>query len=194
MDITIPGVNAETGLALYDGETDIYIAVLRSYVSNALKVIEKLRTVSQETLVDYGISAHGLKSISAGIGAEEVRVAALDLEMEAKAGNLPGVLAKNDDLLKEAEVLALGIRAWLEKLDNQNPKPLLERPDRQLLARLRKSCQAYDMRGIDEVMDKLESSDYKTDATLVTWLREKIDALDFSSAASCLSEYKEESI
>jgi len=194
MDINIPGLDAEAGLALYDGETDIYIAVLRSYVTNALKVMEKLRTVSEETILDYAISAHGLKSISAGIGAEKVRAAALELELEAKAGNLSGILAKNEDLLKEAELLAFGIRTWLEELDSRNPKPLLERPDRYLLARLQRSCKAYDMKGIDEVMDKLESADYKSEATLVTWLREKIDALDFSSAASRLSEYEEESI
>jgi len=39
----------------------------------------------------------------------------------------------------------------------------------------------------------LESANYKTDVSLVPWLREKINALEFSSIASRLSIYKEES-
>jgi len=193
MDIKIPGIDAETGLALYNGEADIYLAVLRSFVPNAYKTIEKLRAVSEETLTDYIVNVHGLKGISSGIGAEKVRASALELELEAKAGNLAGILAKNDALLKEAGDLAADIQAWLEELDTRNPKPMLERPDPGLLARLKKSFEAYDMKGIDEVMDEMESADYRENASLVAWLREKINAMDFSSAASRLSDYEEES-
>jgi len=193
MDIQISGINKEIGLALYNRDEDIYLAVLRSFVPNAFKTIEKLRTVSKDTLPDYIIDIHGLKGISGGIGAEKIRAGALELEMEAKAGNLPGILAKNEDLLKEAEVLASELRSWLENRDKQNPRPLLERPDRLLLATLRKSFEAYDMQGIDDVMDQLESADYKRDASLIVWLREKIKEMEFSSAASRLSAYEEES-
>jgi len=193
MDIKIPGIDTETGLALYNGEADIYLAVLRSFVPNAYKTIERLRTVSEDTLTDYIVNVHGLKGISSGIGAEKLRAAALELELEAKAGNLAGILAKNDALLKAAGNLAADIQIWLEELDTRNPKPMLERPNPVLLARLRKSFQAYDMKGIDEVMDEMESADYKENASLVAWLREKINAMDFSSAATRLSEYEEES-
>ena len=191
--INIKGVNEETGLALYNGDRDIYLAVLHSFVPNALKVIDKMRNVSKETLSDYTVNVHGLKSICAGIGAEKVREAAQNLELVAKDGNLSGVLDANEALLIDAENLALNIKAWLETLDNQNPKPLLERPDSFLLAQLQKSCEAYDMKGIDDAMDKLEAANYRTDASLVIWLREKINALEFSLAASRLSAYEEES-
>ena len=184
-------INSITGLVLYNEEADIYLAVLRSFVPNALKVIEKLRNVSEETLSQYITNVHGLKSICAGIGAEETRDAALNLELTAKSGNLSGVLAGNEALLTEAGKLASDIQAWLEEFDIRNPKPLLESPDCLLLTRLKKSCEAYDINGIDEVMDTLESADYKSNASLVPWLRERVDALDFSSIASRLSLYEE---
>ena len=189
---TIRGVDTKTGLALYNGDADIYLAVLRSFIPNAIKVMDKLRNVSEETLPDYTVNIHGLKGISAGIGAEKTREAAYNLEMAAKSGNLSKVLSENESILQDTEDLVLCIKTWLEEQDNKNPKPQLAYPDRLLLARLRKSCEAYDMKGIDEVMDELESADYQTDASLVTWLREKINIMDFSSAASRLSLYEEE--
>ena len=191
--VEIPGVDTEMALALYDGDVEIYLAVLRSYVPNALKVIEKLHNVSEETLSDYIIDIHGLKSINTNIGAEEIRKGALNLELAAKSGNISKVLAKNDAFLKEAKNLVSGIQAWLEQQDKRNRKKILPCPDRSLLARLRKSCEAYDINSIDEVMDELESADYTTDASLVTWLRERINTSDFSSVISRLSVFEEES-
>ncbi|MCL2070227.1 MAG: response regulator [Treponema sp.] len=191
LDIQIPGLNAKEGLALYGGDREVYLSVLRSFVPNAVSVIEKIRDVSKENLSDYIINVHGLKGISAGIGAEKLKDAAFDLEKKARAGELPGVLAANGALLEDAKNLVSYIQNWLGELDRANPKPALKRPSPILLARLRKSCEAYDMSDIDEVMDELEGADYYTDASLITWLREKIDCSDFSDVVSRLSEYAE---
>jgi len=195
MDFTIPGINKDIGLALYNNDEDIYLAVLRSFVPNAIKTIEKLGSFSRDNLPDYIINIHGLKGISAGIGAEKIREGAMELETEAKAGNVSGIAAKNEGLLKEVRILTSDIQSWLGNLDKQNPRPLLKCPDRNLLAKLRKSLESYDMKGIDDVMDQLESADYKNkkDASLIVWLREKIKEMELSSAASRLSAYEEES-
>ena len=187
--IIIPGIDSAAGLALYGGEIDLYLSALRSFVPNAISVIEKMRIVSQESLTDYTINVHGLKSISSNIGAEQLRTEAMLLEMKAKSGDLEEILTRNNALLKDAEDLISNVQAWLAELDTQNPKPLLERPDPLLLIRLQKSCETYDMDGIDQAMDKLESACYDNDASLITWLREKITELDFSSAAERLSVY-----
>jgi hypothetical protein len=91
------------------------------------------------------------------------------------------------------ESLVIRVQDWLKELDKKNPKPRLACPDPLLLARLKKSCEAYDMDGIDEVMDILESASYDNDASLIIWLREKITELDFSEIAERLSVYREES-
>ena len=192
-ELKIPGVDSEKGLALFDGNMDIYISVMRSFVSNALSNMEILGNVSQESLPDYAITVHGMKSISANIGAEELRETALKLELMSKSGDLAGVLSINKAFLANVENVVSGVQAWFAEFDGLNPKPLLPCPDRLLLARLQKSCEEYDMADIDDVMDKLESSNYDTDADLIPWLREKISAMDFSAAATRLSSYQEES-
>jgi HPt (histidine-containing phosphotransfer) domain-containing protein len=112
-DIVIPGVDAELGSSLCGGELDIFITGLRWFAANIPVAIERLRTVSAETLPLYATNVHGLKSSCAIIGAEEVRKKAYDLEMKSKAGDLGGVLAHNGTLLKETEQLIKDIQAWL---------------------------------------------------------------------------------
>jgi HPt (histidine-containing phosphotransfer) domain-containing protein len=115
-DIVIPGVDAEAGSFLYGGEMDIYLSVLRSFASSIPAAIEKLRTVSAETLSQYATVVHGLKGSCASIGAEEVRKKAYSQEIKSKAGELDGVLADNEALLKETEQLVKDIQSWLNGL------------------------------------------------------------------------------
>jgi HPt (histidine-containing phosphotransfer) domain-containing protein len=115
-DIKIPGVDAESGSSLYGGEMDIYVSALRSFATNIPAAIDRLRNVSQATLGEYATNVHGLKGSCSSIGAESVRVKAYDLEMKSKAGDLSTVLAKNGQLLKEAEQLVKDIKAWLETI------------------------------------------------------------------------------
>ena len=188
--IDIPGVNAGAGLAVFGGDREVYIGVLRSYAGNIGAIIDKLRDVTSETLPGYAISVHGLKGASGSVGAEELARLAGDAEEKAKSGDLEGVLAGNGGLLDEASRALNGIQAWLDG-GGAGGRPALPAPDRALLARLRACCKQYDMDGIDKAMGELEGADYETGAGLAAWLREKIDEMEISEAAERLAEYGE---
>jgi signal transduction histidine kinase/CheY-like chemotaxis protein len=188
LEIVIPGVDTEKGLSLYGYDKKIYLTLLRSYVPNTLENLKKLKTVSKETLSDYVISVHGLKGTSAGIGAEEIRADALKLENLSRAGNLEEVLASNNKLIKDAEVVVNNIKEWLAGYDLRNKKPLLKTPDRKILARLRLCCENFDMAGIDKAMTELESYNYEENAEMVAWLREKINISEITEAAMQLAK------
>ena len=192
--VSIPGIDTEKGLALYDGNMEIYISILRSFVPNALSNIEKLRGVTQETLPDYAITVHGMKSICANIGAEHLRAAAFNLETMAKSGDLKGVTEINEMFLAETEEAVSEIQAWLKENDTSLPKPQLPHPDRSLLILLYQHCAAFDMKGIDNVLERLEGANYDRDGELVSWLREKINESDFTSVIERLAVYVSESI
>jgi len=139
-------------------------------------------------LPGYVISVHGLKGTSAGIGAEEVRAQALELENLSRAGDLRGVLAKNGKLLADAQVIVANVKEWLDKNDVHDAKPRKKAPDKELLARLLESCESYDMDGIEETMKELESFDYDEEADLVKWIREMIDISKMGDVAKRLKE------
>ena len=116
MEIKIPSVNVKAGLDLCDGDMDIYLRVLRAYVSAIPVKLEKMQNVAEETLQNYLINVHGVKGTSKSIGAEEIQKAALQLETMARAGDLEGVLAHNEEFIKNTSSLVDGIRRWLDKV------------------------------------------------------------------------------
>ncbi|MCL2704978.1 MAG: Hpt domain-containing protein [Spirochaetaceae bacterium] len=115
MAIEIPGLDVNSGLDLCDGDLNIYLRILRSYVSDMRSTMDKIQNVSEQTLQDYAVSVHGIKSTSEAVGAEELRKTAKELEKMAKSNDLAGVLAKNNDFLKYAENLIEGIELFLEQ-------------------------------------------------------------------------------
>jgi CheY-like chemotaxis protein/HPt (histidine-containing phosphotransfer) domain-containing protein len=129
--IDIPGVDAELGLSLYGGELDIYLPILRSYASNTPAVLDKLKSVSEETLSDYAISVHGLKGTSANIGAETTRETAMNLERLAKSGDLEKIASINERFIKDTENIVDNIRSWFKQYDSRYKKPILEAPERE---------------------------------------------------------------
>jgi len=117
MKIDIPGVDEERIIELYAGDMDIYLPVLRSYVSVIPNSLEKMKHISAQNLSEYVVQVHGIKSSSDSIGAEEARKMAYDLEQLAKAGDLAGVLEKNGALLQYIEGLLVNIQKWLTRFD-----------------------------------------------------------------------------
>jgi HPt (histidine-containing phosphotransfer) domain-containing protein len=115
MAIEIPGINVKMGMELCDGDLSMYVHSLRLYISNMPSALENMRNVSEKTLHDYSISAHGVKSISEYVGAEEIIKTAKQLEGMAKDGDLAGVLAQNDSFITRAEKLVDNIKIWLKK-------------------------------------------------------------------------------
>jgi len=168
---------------------DIYLPLLRSYVSNTPSSIEKLRTVTPETLNEYAIVIHGIKGTSASIGAEKTMEAAFNLEKLAKAGDFSGVMANNELFIKNTEILLSNARKWLDEYDVKNKKPLLTAPNPEALERLKEGCENFSMKDIDKAMSELESAEYEQDAGLVVWLSEKINVSEFSEIAEKISNY-----
>jgi len=115
MEIEIPGIDKSKIIELYDGDMDIFLPVLRSYLSVIPVTLVKMRSVSEQTLQEYRIGVHGVKSTSESIGAETAHKMAMDLEALAKAGDLSGILAKNQACIDYIEKLLSDIGAWLDR-------------------------------------------------------------------------------
>ena len=116
-EIAIAGLDAERGLALYADETDIYINALRSYAANTPEALEKMREVTVESLEGYAIVVHGVKGVSANVGAVETVRAAGRLELLARSSDLDGVLALNDAFIRDTLNIVANITSWLENHD-----------------------------------------------------------------------------
>jgi HPt (histidine-containing phosphotransfer) domain-containing protein len=115
MAIGIPGIDEGIFKDLMDGDEELYVSVLNSFITKTPDVLSKLATVTKETLPEYAITVHGLKGACANICAEEARKMAYSLEQKSKAGDLAGVLAENGPFLKYVEDLMVKLKDWLKK-------------------------------------------------------------------------------
>ena len=98
----LPGINSKAALALYGDDNDMLIFAFGSFCKHTPALVDTLRNVTKENLPDYAINVHSLKSAFAAIGAEDLSARAKKLELLAKSGDLSGVLAENDALLRDA--------------------------------------------------------------------------------------------
>jgi len=114
MAIGIPGVDENIFQDLLDGDEDLFVTVLRTFVDKTPESLSKLAEVSNETLADYAILVHGVKGACANICAEEARQMAYKLEQMSRAGDLAGVLADNGPFLKYMEDLMGKLQNWLK--------------------------------------------------------------------------------
>ena len=112
--ITISGVDSEVGLALFGGEVEDYIFILRSYAANTPGVLDQLLEPSSENLETFGVAVHGLKSLSRSVGATEIADRAFDLELKAKAGKLNEVMALYKAFIDDVTILVQNITEWLD--------------------------------------------------------------------------------
>ncbi|MCL1902811.1 MAG: transporter substrate-binding domain-containing protein [Oscillospiraceae bacterium] len=190
-EIVIPGIDVAKTLSLFGGSVEIFLTSIRSYASHSPALLDKLRSVTEETVKDIGvINAHGLKGSSSNISAENIRADAAVLEAVSRTGDFVKFKELSQPLIQQTEQLIERINSWLNEYDAKNGKQSKNAPDVALLEKLCECCRNYDMSGIDEVMDELEEHSYDDDPDLVPWLRDKVDTMDLDSVIDRLSSMK----
>jgi len=85
----IPGVDTEKGIAMTGGTVEAYRQVLSIFSKDAHDRLVFFKTTPpQDTLSDFVINVHALKSASASIGAAGISSLAAELETAGKAGDI----------------------------------------------------------------------------------------------------------
>jgi signal transduction histidine kinase/DNA-binding response OmpR family regulator/HPt (histidine-containing phosphotransfer) domain-containing protein len=117
----LEGLNISNGINRFGGNEEIYIRILKSYVTNMPGMLDKVRNcfeeggpLKPELLQEYTILVHGIKGSSYGISADGIGRRAEELEMAAKRQDLPVVAAKSASLIREAEDLIRKIQNRLK--------------------------------------------------------------------------------
>ncbi|MDR3278955.1 MAG: response regulator [Synergistaceae bacterium] len=184
----INGLDFEKGLERFSGDMGNYLDVLKSYASNTPSLLDKALKYTEEGSPDYAIIVHGIKSSSRSIGAEMIGGQAEALEHAAKADDMEFVAANNDAFIQAAQKLIADLSIMLGSIEEKKHKPQKAEPDANMLANLLKSCEAYDIDGVDEAMAALEGCEYESGAELVEWLREQMSVMGFKQMAQRLKE------
>ena len=171
---TIPGLDTDKGIARFGFSEEMYLDVLRSYAKNTIPLLDAIKEVEIDDLNEYAVIVHGIKGSSRGIFAEIAGNKAEALENAAKGGDRDFLRANNQDLIETVSELIADIEDALVKHGTES-KPVRDKPDRELLSRLRQACESYDIDEIDAVMSEIEGCEYKSDDGFTARLRENVD-------------------
>jgi signal transduction histidine kinase/CheY-like chemotaxis protein len=182
------GVDLAAGIDRYESE-EAYRSVLRSYVIHTPELLEKLQSLSPETLPDYAVTVHGLKGASYGICADSIGKRAEELELAAKAGDYKTVVAENQDFIRQAALVVGGLKELLEDAAEKGPeKEKAPAPDKELLEKLLDASRRFKPVLMEEIIQDLEKYEYENDGGLVVWLRTQLDNLEYDAIRDRLEE------
>jgi signal transduction histidine kinase/DNA-binding response OmpR family regulator len=184
----IPGLDIKKGLERFGESSDAYLTVLRSYYTNTSAIIDQLKQIKADTIHEYGINVHGVKSSSYSIGADEVGNMAEQLELAAKSDEYEYISATNILFINKLEELLKNLKVLLDTLDVETPPQTIKpTPDKELLARLAEACKRVDINAIEADISELEKYLYENGNELVVWLREQFEKFEIDDIIYRLS-------
>ena len=186
-DETIAWLDVAKGMQRFGGDRESYMLILRAYATGTRSLLDSVRAVTEDNLANYAITVHGIKGSSRSIFADATGNMAESLEKAAKAGDFSFVSEHNHDFIRTVDGLITYIDDVLDKMAAENPKPQKDQPDIETLSELLAACKKYDMDGVDEAMEKMESFEYASGAELGAWLRENVDHMNFTQIEERLS-------
>jgi len=186
------GVDIQAGRTRYTEKA--YLEVLRSYSLHTPGLLDKIRNIkyrdmSEEAIKDYTITVHGIKGASFGICADTAAKQAEALENAAKSRDIEFIERNNNSFIEEAEKTLERLKELFTLLANQaGAKPKCQQPDPALLEKLTEAARRYNVKAMDETLEKLETYEYERGGELVKWLREQVDNLEYEAIYKKLEE------
>ncbi|MDR1932396.1 MAG: response regulator [Spirochaetales bacterium] len=177
----VEGIDFHAGRKLY-GNDEAYLRILRFYIMESPALLEKMRTVTEETLGAYAITVHGIKGASMSICAADIGREALALEKAAKAGDLAFVQTHNAAFLENLGNTLEKLKAFLGSMAKpETEKPRAAAPNRKMLSGLLQECKQYKISGMERILLELEAFEYERGGDLIPWLREQIYAVEYEN-------------
>jgi len=177
------------GMERFNGDWETYLQILKSFAANTKLVLQTITEVNKDTLPNYAITVHGVKSSCRGICAEEPGAQAEALEHAAKAGDLDFVTAHNPALIEAVSKLIVKLEdIFSGESALPQDRPHKDKPDEEALLRLRAGCEGYNIEEIETVMKEIEAFQYTADNGLALWLRINVDQMNYMEIVDKLAE------
>lgn len=100
------GIDVEKGIKFAGGDREFYRTLLAEYIQSHSEKSEKIcRYYEDKDWNNYGILVHSIKSSSRTIGAEDLALAAAELEAAAKSGDTDVIFAQNASAMERYDEL-----------------------------------------------------------------------------------------
>jgi signal transduction histidine kinase/CheY-like chemotaxis protein/HPt (histidine-containing phosphotransfer) domain-containing protein len=189
---TVKGIDFTAARGLYGESAAVYRRVLKSFAEHTPALLEELADPGGETLAEYAIKVHGLKSSCGAACAAEAAALAEDLERAAKAGDLDFVRLHHGTLEREVRRLIGELSERIGEREREGPAVEKEErpgPDRELLGRLALACSEYRTGEVEKLLGELGKYRYESGGELVRRLKEEADRFEYDGMRDRLERF-----
>jgi CheY-like chemotaxis protein len=184
----IAGVDINEGITRFNGDEKAYLNILRSYAVNTGKHLDIIANVSEDLLAQYAITVHAISGASHGICAHMIGALAADFEKVAQSGDYAYICANNQAFVDAVKKLVHDIEKTLSIIEADNPKPIKNKPDKEVLAKLLVACKEYDIDGVDNAMSEIDNFQYDADDGFVEWIKANVKKTNYRQIVEKLSK------
>ena len=183
--VTVEGLYVANGLKLFGGNSKAYFDALCSFCVNTPELLDRMGMPEENMLEAYYTMIHGVKGSLFGIGSDKLARVAEDLEMKAKSGDYGDVKNLHQEFIMHIEALLGGIEEIIPKgrelMSGGDKKPNRVSPQLESLEKLLSAAKNYDIVGMHEVMEELDSYNYKYGGDLIESLKESLANYNYES-------------
>ncbi|MDR3333050.1 MAG: response regulator [Synergistaceae bacterium] len=188
----IEGLDISSGLRRFNNSVEVYMRVISSFIKNTPAHLDRLRSVTEDTLPEYAVEVHGVKGSCYGISADAAGKAAEGLEIAAKTGNFEMVSIGNATLIAMVEALISDLkdlRKSAEKTEPPDGRNNQSAPDKDLLLKLLAASRDYDIDIMQTTLDELDRYSYASNGDLIPWLKDRLLNFGYDDIREKLEEY-----
>jgi len=186
------GLDIVKGFGRYHGDEKVFLKILRTYVNDVRNMLSGMTVIDESNLKDYKVKVHSIKGMSTSIFADQIGEYARELEDAADSSDFDFIKERNQTFIDASLILVDDIDKMLKRIEKETsllePKNKKDRPAPEILSKLQSASMIYDKSGVDNAMAEIEQYQYDSDDGLVTWLREKVDMMQYMEISDKLSE------
>jgi signal transduction histidine kinase/CheY-like chemotaxis protein/HPt (histidine-containing phosphotransfer) domain-containing protein len=190
----IDGIDLERALESLEGNRELLLQVIRTYIKHTSDLLDKIASPSAEDLREYSIIVHGIKGSSLSLRADDVASRAAELEDASKNRDIADVLTKHDDFVKTTRRLISDLTAFLARESDDSGGNVKISPDRELLESIIEASERFDASAIERHLSEMEKYTYENGGDLVKWIREQYENLEYDLISEHLTSVRDSEI
>ena len=188
--LNLKGIDSAGAMERMHFSEDIYVGILKTYymdLKNAVGRIIEAR--KKEDIKKFVVDVHGIKSISASVGAMELSERAKELEIAGKKGDLVYIDENIKPFLQQCDEIIKVLQQYFEKEEtalNQEMSVL----EHQWVIDMCEACEEMDSIKAVELLENTKGKRYSEKETeLVTQIEEYVNQYDYDEAVSLLQQW-----
>ena len=188
----IDGIDLEGGVKKFNGDSNIYLRVLNSFVKNTPSKLLEIDNPTALNLSDYALVVHGIKGSCYGINANFSGDKAAILEKLANENNIAEIQKLNPQFLKTVEKLIDDLKKFITQENSAKPiKTKAAKPDTELLRAILSASQNYDSEEMHKIVGELDKFDYENGNDLISQIKRGTSEFDYETVIKTVKNYLE---